>query len=652
MSRKRKPQNLPDTPSVDLTKLFSITSFENKEEEIDLTSAQKEETPGRRRKKAKLERKPKPFATYLKNSAQSFENDKNEITFENTEPVFETEPQEEEDGDSFSIGEVESQNETMMQKQLPEEEEFIKYLSKQTDKTLYPHQIQAIRWMFYLEMQKITDGLKKNIGGVLGDDMGMGKTLTGLCKILYDVFLYNNFFNSTYQKYNSYFGTTIIVTTLTLLDHWKMEAMRIGFTQSDIMIFRGPNRERMLKTAMTAKTIPIIILTTYGTLKKDAKNMATCNLFKIGARRVVLDEAHIVRNGKTNTTQALQSLNLLSFFCFTGTPFVNSENDIFTLSAVCTPSFKINKRFVSNSKQNLVDIWKSKYFISRKKELIADLPPKTEKDLWIDFESQKSYDRYRALEKEALDENFKYKQLREAYLESMTTMPIDAPINPEIKEIASYRYQKVLSQILRLRQYVDHPIIFQKQDVTSSIRKNTLKKYNAKNYEPEISEQLQREIAENRKKNKKSIVVTRRVPETDSTHVTTSTVSITEVEPISMFIQEDIDEESLIAETEPQDEDEEESSEENDDCEIVYVSKSSSPVLISPQVLDTSPQETENNNINSTLDHERIMEKVFKMQHCTENEKRYLSSLTIDEIPESEKQSALCLLYTSPSPRD
>lgn len=67
-------------------------------------------------------------------------------------------------------------------KQLPDEEEYLKEIPLK----FFDHQIDAVRWMYWIEASK-TDR-DKHVGGILGDVMGLGKTIDGLGIIYYDIF--------------------------------------------------------------------------------------------------------------------------------------------------------------------------------------------------------------------------------------------------------------------------------------------------------------------------------------------------------------------------------------------------------------------------------------------------------------------------------
>lgn len=87
-------------------------------------------------------------------------------------------------------------------------------------------------------------------------------------------------------------------------------------------MFHGPGRAR--STAALARND--IVITTYGTLSADAANSRL--LAKVKWLRVVLDEAHSVRNASTKQARAAVALQAKRRWAVTGTPLQNRLPDI------------------------------------------------------------------------------------------------------------------------------------------------------------------------------------------------------------------------------------------------------------------------------------------------------------------------------------
>jgi SNF2 family DNA or RNA helicase len=65
--------------------------------------------------------------------------------------------------------------------------------------------------------------------------------------------------------------------------------------------------------------------------KKKKRKLASTSLFDLVFHRIVLDEAHIIRNSKTGFFKAITQLQADRKLCLTGTPFVNKPDDIHSL---------------------------------------------------------------------------------------------------------------------------------------------------------------------------------------------------------------------------------------------------------------------------------------------------------------------------------
>ena len=64
---------------------------------------------------------------------------------------------------------------------------------------------------------------------------------------------------------------------------------------------------------------------------KKRKKAAGKSIFELEFHRIVLDEAHIIRNSKSFLYKAAMAVNAKRKLCLTGTPFVNSPSDIQSL---------------------------------------------------------------------------------------------------------------------------------------------------------------------------------------------------------------------------------------------------------------------------------------------------------------------------------
>jgi len=176
-----------------------------------------------------------------------------------------------------------------------------------------PHQYEAVAWCVGNELHGVNvgDDLPPVRGGLIADEMGLGKTIQMLGTIV-----------------SNFKMRTLIVLPLVLLDQWdKVIQQTLGHRA---IIYHGSSKRgitlEMLKNSA-------IVLTTYGMIAYDRRKADENLLYKVSWQRVVYDEAHHLRNHRTNVH--LGSLHIKSKirWLITGTPIQNAKRDFFSICA-------------------------------------------------------------------------------------------------------------------------------------------------------------------------------------------------------------------------------------------------------------------------------------------------------------------------------
>ncbi len=336
---------------------------------------------------------------------------------------------------------------TNVLEKIPYEDEFLKTMKIR----LYDYQLDALRWMCTIVKEAT---IEKKRGGILADVMGLGKTIDGLSLISYESFLRQH--EPQRKKL-----PTLIVASLTLVSNWMEEATKkFDVLESEIFLYHRNNRKAKFDDYVATNGYPTIVLTTYQTIqteykhqfKKGLKNMDS-PLFTVPFKYVFLDEAHTVRNKNTKTSEALQAVQCMSLFCFTGTPIFNSTEDIITLSELCSPSEKLEKL----SPTNAISRWKQKYMLRRQKDII-DIPPLQAEDVWLTM--------------------FPEEQARYQQLEMAAKQTCDALMNSDMHK---NQYKRFLRVLVRLRQECDHTCLKLGFPITSKQVEKARKMYPGKN---------------------------------------------------------------------------------------------------------------------------------------------------------------------------
>jgi len=281
-------------------------------------------------------------------------------------------------------------------------------------------------------------------GGCLADDMGLGKTVQVLALL--------DSLDATDRP-----RPCLIVVPRSLIFNWKQEAAR--FTpRLRILDHTGSERSDRWSDIQNYD----IILTTYGTLRRDAPRLKD-----ICFDTVILDEAQAIKNATTESAKAVRLLKANYRLALTGTPVENRLGDLWSLFEFLNPGllgtasvFRTQvapknggaEKSDSNAMDDSLRILSKAlrpFLLRRTKEQVArELPPKTEQTIYCELESEQ-----RRL----------YDELREHYRQALLG-------RIERVGIEKSRMQ-ILEALLRLRQAACHPGLIDKERATQSSAK-------------------------------------------------------------------------------------------------------------------------------------------------------------------------------------
>lgn len=173
-------------------------------------------------------------------------------------------------------------------------------------------------------------------GGILADSMGLGKTVMLLALIQ------SSLAPNTRMEPNT---TTLIVTPLSLLAQWQEEIE--SKTSLTYLVYYGDKKETENFDSVD------VVLTTYGSLQGEwitQSKTAEGHSHRWGIvghtwKRVILDEAHCIKNTATVASRACCLLAAERRWCVSGTIIQNSLDDVYALLKFlqhepwCQPSF-------------------------------------------------------------------------------------------------------------------------------------------------------------------------------------------------------------------------------------------------------------------------------------------------------------------------
>ncbi|TPX73207.1 hypothetical protein CcCBS67573_g05518 [Chytriomyces confervae] len=183
---------------------------------------------------------------------------------------------------------------------------------------LLPFQLEGVHWLKQQEQSRFN-------GGILADEMGMGKTIQIISLIA--------------GTKNTVKPNLILTPTVAILQWLSELKERVSPNFLNICVFHGTNRETSVKNLEAYD----VVLSTFaiveslyrkqqhGFKRQGEMVKAKSILHAIDWGRVVLDEAHSIKDRSSSTARAVFNLKARYKWSVTGTPLQNRVGELYSL---------------------------------------------------------------------------------------------------------------------------------------------------------------------------------------------------------------------------------------------------------------------------------------------------------------------------------
>ncbi|CAK9228992.1 unnamed protein product [Sphagnum troendelagicum] len=161
---------------------------------------------------------------------------------------------------------------------------------------------------------------EKRLNGILADEMGLGKTIMTIALLAH----------LACEK--GIWGPHLIVVPTSVMLNWETEFMK-WCPAFKILTYFGSAKERKLKRQGWSRTNSFhVCITTYRLVIQDAKAFKRKKW-----KYLILDEAHLIKNWKSQRWQTLLNFNSKRRILLTGTPLQNDLMELWSLMHFLMP---------------------------------------------------------------------------------------------------------------------------------------------------------------------------------------------------------------------------------------------------------------------------------------------------------------------------
>jgi len=153
-------------------------------------------------------------------------------------------------------------------------------------------------------------------------EMGLGKTIEMLSLV-----------HSVRAPKGTKNGSTLVIAPMSIISQWKSEADNSSNPGTlKAIIYYGSDKSLDLPSLCASPAAPDVIVTSYGVVLSEWTSGKTSEgIFGTEWFRVILDEAHYIKNRLSKTARACYEIKAGRRWVLTGTPIVNKLEDLYSL---------------------------------------------------------------------------------------------------------------------------------------------------------------------------------------------------------------------------------------------------------------------------------------------------------------------------------
>lgn len=207
---------------------------------------------------------------------------------------------------------------------------------------LRSYQQDGLNWLAFLN--------EYNLNGILCDEMGLGKTLMTICIIAsHHLKQHQQQEQQQQSSTNRAVRPSLIICPTTLIEHWIHEIWRFLPTEIQnilhpVRYYGNDTRYETIRPLVDRRyqdieEVPQLVVTSYDIVRNRVEALAG-----IQWNYCVLDEGHMIKNGKSKLSRSISRLRADHRLILSGTPIQNNVTELWSLFDFLMPGLLGSER--------------------------------------------------------------------------------------------------------------------------------------------------------------------------------------------------------------------------------------------------------------------------------------------------------------------